>query len=416
MNAEIIAVGTEFLLGQGVNTNAVYLSRALASLGINVYFHTTVGDNRARLMSALKTALSRSDLIITTGGLGPTVDDITMGCIAAFSAKGMKSATSALSDIGKYFRKKGMARMPAVARKQALVPRNAAVFRNSVGTAPGVVLRHGRALIMALPGPPREMAPMFEDYGAAYLRENCCAGACVIKSRTLRTAGLIESRVNNRVRDVLSISGDTTVGIYAHPGNVDLRITAKAVDSRRADSRICRIERKIRQRLGDHIYGIDQDELEDAVGALLKSKHKTISTAESCTGGLVSDRITNVSGSSGYFLMGVTAYSNNAKTKILRVPAGVLDRYGAVSRRVAACMAKGAQRLSGSDIALGVTGIAGPAGGSRKKPVGLVYVSVVNGAKTRTWEFRLSGSRKDIKYQVSCLALDMVRRELMVTR
>ncbi len=412
MNAEIIGIGTEILLGHIVNTNSAYLSRKLASLGINVYYHSTVGDNPARLASLLKLALSRSDIIFTTGGLGPTVDDITLSVITRVCFKNLDFNKDVLKDINSYFKRKGLKTTPQDAVKQAYIPEGAIRFKNTVGTAPGIFLKHWNRIIIALPGPPRELNPMFEKYIMPYLKKKGCAGDWTIKTRTVKTTGLVESLVNKKVKDLLSMSGDITVGIYAHLGEVHLKITAKDKDEKRANKRIKGVEKDIRRRLKDYIYGIDNDTLEEVVGKFLMRKKKTLSIAESCTGGLVANRITNVSGSSLYFKMGITAYSNQAKEKLLSVSRESIRKHGAVSKVVASEMAKGIGNLADTDISLGITGIAGPTGGTKKKPVGLVYISIITGKKRSTKEFRFTGNREEIKYQTSIAALDLIRRSL----
>lgn len=413
MNAEIIAVGTELLLGHIVNTNACYLSRKLASLGINVYHHNTVGDNPGRLYAALELALLRSDIIFTTGGLGPTVDDITMKVISDVCSRKMIFKKNILKGITVYFKKKGLKATPQDARKQAFIPERALWFKNNVGAAPGVVVDRRGSTIIALPGPPRELEPMFEQKVIPYLQRKGCSSRGIIKTRTIKTIGLVESRVNNKVKDLLKIAGETTVGIYAHLGGVDLKITTKAKNRNTMDKNLAKIEKTIKRRLTEYIYGLDSDTLESVVGRLLVNKGKTLSIAESCTGGLVGDRITNVSGSSRYFKMGVIAYSHIAKQSVLGVSKERLKRFGAVSKETAYEMAKGAQRLSGSDVALGITGVAGPKGGTKTKPVGLVFMSVVKGTRKKTKEYRFTGNRQEIKWQTSCAALDLVRRILI---
>ena len=375
MRAEIISIGTELLLGHIVNTNAAFLSQRLAELGIDVYHHTTVGDNPSRLTVAIKQALARSDIVITSGGLGPTVDDITAGII---------------TDI--------------VGRK------GARRIRNMVGSAPGMIARHYGKTIVCLPGPPRELEPMFVTGVVPHLRPY--RGSWTIRSRTIKIMGLAESRVNGMVKDLLRLKPPTTVGIYAKLGEVDLKIMSKAGNEREADRAIIKIEGKIRSKLKDHIFGYDDETLEGAAAKLLTKKRLTVAVAESCTGGLVSSRLTNVSGSSKYFIMGLTAYSNEVKKNILCVDPAVLKKHGAVSKQVASQMAVGIGLLAGTDIGVGITGIAGPAGGAKTKPVGLVYVALARrGRAPLVKEFRFRGSREEIKFQASQVALDLVRKQ-----
>lgn len=412
MNAEIIAVGTEILLGSIVNTNEAYLSRRIALLGINVYYQSTVGDNPSRLTHALKLGMSRSDIVFTMGGLGPTVDDITLLAIARACDRELCFEKKILRDIKAYFRKGGIKKIPPDAVRQAYIPEGAKWFKNELGTAPGIFLKSGGKVVIALPGPPRELAPMFEKYIEPYFRRKGYAGDWTIKTLTLKATGMVEADVNSKVKDILSLSGDTTVGIYARPGEVDLKITAKASNGKKADKAIKAIEKRIRKRIAPFIYGVNDETLESVIASVLKSKKKTLAVAESCTGGHVADRLTDISGSSDYFMMGVAAYSNRAKEKLLSVPSEDLKKFGAVSRVVAYKMARGIRDLSDADIGLGITGIAGPSGGSKDKPVGLVYISVVSGKKAVTKEFRFAGTRADIKRQASIAALDLLRKFL----
>ena len=400
MRAEIISIGTEILLGHIIDTNSAYLSQKLAEIGIDVYHHVTVGDNPPRLTEVIKTALSRSDIVIMSGGLGPTIDDITVPVIKKFADK------SPIRWID-----------------------------NKIGTAPGLIITPSKhQTIIALPGPPRELAPMFEDAVIQYLlgKPHTAVwgishaktwriphtGVCgyTLKSRTVKIVGLPESVVNGKVKDLLSLKPPTTVGIYAKLGEVDLRIMAKAGSVKEANKAISKIDAKITARLKGYIFGRDDETLEEAVGKSLIKNKKTIAIAESCTGGLISNRITNVSGSSQYFKMGVVTYSNESKINMLGVSGKTLRKYGAVSKETAVEMAKGVMRLAASDIGIGVTGIAGPGGGTKSKPVGLVYAALVKSVKgskgQRVKEYHLKGSREEIKFQVSQVGLDLIRRNV----
>lgn len=373
MNAEIISIGTEILLGHIVNTNTAYLSGKLAELGIDVYFHTAVGDNPSRLTESVDKALARSDMVITTGGLGPTVDDITAETIRRVSEK------------------------------------NPIFVKNKVGTAPGLIIEDHDKIIICLPGPPRELEPMFEHNIIPYLKKRF-KSSWIIKSRLIKTTGLAELQVDGLVKDLLKLTPPTTVGIYAKLGEVDLRIMAKAKNELEAKKAIGKIERVIKSRLKDYIFGSDDETLEEAVGMILTKKKKAIAIAESCTGGLISDRITNVSGSSRYFMASVISYSNESKENFFGVSGKSLKKYGAVSKEVAFQMAKGIKFLACVDIGLGITGIAGPTGATKKKTIGLVYIALVTDKKKIVKELRFRGSRKDIKFQASQVALDLIRR------
>ena len=424
MNAEVIAIGTELLLGYTVNDDAAHVSRALAGLGIHCYRHLTVGDNPARLAEAIRASLERADLVVTCGGLGPTVDDITLETIAAVTGCRLIHRPAILRKIQARFRRLGI-RMPPSNRRQALLPEGAVELPNAIGTAPGFLLKlkhvdnsivsrfksQAPKILAALPGPPSELVPMLEKRLVPRLRR--LTGGAAIRSRTLKTTGLTESEVDAKVQDLLRMTGAATVGIYAHPGQVDLRITARAVSVTAAGRLLSRLEKKIRRRLGKLIYGADSETLEQTVCAFLKKLRRTLAVAESCTGGLVQHRLTETAGASDVFLGGVVAYSNSVKRSTLGVSETCLKKHGAVSPQTARAMAEGVRRLTGSDSGLAVTGIAGPTGGSRKKPVGLVYIALSADRKTQTRRFLFSGTRSQIKLKASQAALDLLRLHLL---
>ena len=407
MKAEIISIGTELLLGHIVNTNAAYISGKLAEMGIDLYYQTTVGDNVQRLTQTIRKALVRSDIIILTGGLGPTIDDITMESIANLIGRPLVLNRAILRDIERHFKSRGF-KCPPGNDRQARVPEGAKCLRNNFGTAPALIVEHLGKVIICLPGPPREMEPLFEGEVARYIK-NRFKPASTIMTRTIKTAGLPESRVNNIVKDLLKLPPPTTLGIYAKLREVHLVIMAKANSRRRALKAIAVIEKKIVSRLKDNIFGYDEDTLESVVGRILAKKKLTLSIAESCTGGLLSKRITDISGSAKYFTTGMITYSDEAKENFLGVPEAVIKKYGAVSSQVCERMALGIRYVACADIGLGITGVAGPTGGTARKPVGLVYISFVNDDKRIVREFRFKGSRPDIRWQASQAALDMIR-------
>ena len=411
MKAEIIAVGTEILLGHIVNTNTSYLSRSLAGLGIDVYHQSAVGDNPARLSAMLIRALNRSDIVITTGGLGPTVDDITLETIAGATGKNLVFKKGIFKRIKNNFKRRGY-RMPKEARRQAFVPEGANALRNDVGTAPGLIIESYNKIIIALPGPPRELTPIVERFVVPYLKKIHPA-AYTIKSRTLKLMGLAESQVNVKVKDLLKLSGDLTVGIYAHVGQVDLKITCKAKTKKETDQKIKRIENKIRRRFGKYIFGIDSETLEKVVGELLIKKKKALAIAESCSGGYISSLVTNSPGSSKYFIMGVVAYNNKIKTDFLGIDKKIIKEKGAVSKEVASLMAKRVRQLADTDFGIGVTGIAGPAGGSKNKPIGTVYIALSSNRRATLKKFTFIGTRQEIKLQAAQQALNLLRLSLV---
>lgn len=408
MRAEIISVGTEILLGHIVNTNASYLAKKLALLGIDLHYQTTVGDNPARLVSVLEKALSRSDVVITTGGLGPTVDDITLCAIGSATSRALVFDKKIKASIDRYFKKRGR-KTPKDALRQSKVPRGSCWFENKVGTAPSLLMEHDKKLIIALPGPPRELIPAFEKDIIPYLKGKGAIGDWTIKTKSIKIVGLVEVEVNRIVKDLLSIGPKTTLGIYAHLGEVDLKITSKAKNEKAADREIKKIEKKIRKRLGNYVYGVDNETLESIVGEILTKCGKTLAIAESCTGGLIANRISDISGSSAYLKMGVVAYSNKAKTDLLGVSHEKLKKYGAVSKEVALEMAKGVKNISKADISIGVTGIAGPKGETKKKPIGLVYIAVASNKIKMVKKCLFTGNRREIKHQASTTALNLLR-------
>lgn len=412
MRAEIISIGTEILLGHIVNTNSAYLSKKLAHLGIDLFYHTTVGDNPKRLVSTIEKALSRSDVVFTTGGLGPTVDDITLSGISEATSNPLTYNKKIEKYIKLYFKKRKLKKMPKEAFRQAFIPQGAVWFENKMGTAPAILIKTENKLLVALPGPPRELIPLFEEKIVPFLKDKGFAGKYLIKTKTLKVTGIPEVSVNKKIKDLLNEGPDTTLGIYVHLGEVDLKITSKAKSKSKIDSNIKRLEKLLRKRLGNYIYGEDKDTLESVVGKLLTHKKKTLSIAESCTGGLLANRITNVSGSSKYFKMGLVAYSDKVKTKFLKVPNEKLKKYGAVSKEVALCMAEGIKKLAETDVSVGITGIAGPRGKTKNKPVGLVYIAIINNKTKLIKECHFHGSREDIKHLSTITALNLVRASL----
>ena len=439
MNAEVIAIGTELLLGFVVNTDTAYLGRVLAGLGIDCYRQVTVGDNPARLAEAIQTALGRADLVITCGGLGPTVDDVTLETVARATGRRLILNRSILRGIEARFKQQGI-RMPPSNRRQALLPEGAVPFPNKVGTATGFMLKvkrgqvkvkrglvkRGQALflnsekkmpdpmLVALPGPMAELKPMVERRLIPRLRR--LAGGAVLRSRTLKLSGVSESEVDAKVRGLLALKGAVTVGIYAHPGQVDLRITAHGKSEREAQRLIAGVERRVRARVGPLIYGADEETLEAAVGALLRKRPLTLAVAESCTGGLIQHRVTEVPGSSDYFRGGVVVYANQLKRSLLGISEELLKKHGAVSSQAAAAMAAGVRRLTGADLGVSVTGIAGPTGGTKQKPVGLVYIGLADTRQTVTRRFLFTGDRSAIKLKTSQTTLNLLRLYLSSSR
>ncbi len=409
LTAEIISVGTELLMGQIVDTNAAYLAARLPRLGIGCYRRQTVGDNKERLTETIITALNRSDIVFTIGGLGPTADDITKETVAEVLGDKMKFDASVARKIESYFERMGVP-MAEINLKQALVPERGTALDNPNGTAPGAVFVSDSKKVVVLPGPPREFCPMVENQVIPYLLGYAdCWGA--IESRTLKITGKGESTVADEIKDLLE-SEEPTVAPYAKFGEVHLRISSASPTSRDAFAKIDDMEAKIRECLGDCVFGTDDDTLESVTVKALLDSGKTIATAESCTAGMVSAAIADVAGSSGTLLGGVVSYANEVKMNTLGVPKEVLDTVGAVSEECAKAMAEGVRKVTGADIGVSTTGIAGPGGGTDTKPVGLVYIGLATDEGTTVQRNVFNGGRNDVRRRTVQKALDAVRRFL----
>lgn len=374
MNCELISVGTEILLGDILNTNVQYLSKELAALGMSVMHHSTVGDNKERLIDALDLAFTRCEIVILTGGLGPTPDDLTKETCAEYFGFGLYEDENILKNIEAYFCNKNIP-MPECNKKQALVPENSIILENRNGTAPGLIMEKDGKIMIVLPGPPKEMAPMFREQVRKYLKKYTKE---VIVSHSIRTFGIGESAMSEKVEQLLS-SSNPTVAPYAKSGEALLRVTAKAEDEKEAEKLMKPIISEIEEKLGEYIYGIDTSSIEEATVDLLKKKKLTVAFAESCTGGLCAKRITDVAGASEVFHCGVVSYSDEIKNKVLGVKKEHLTKYGAVSGVVAAEMALGVKNISGADFGAAVTGFAGPFYEGCEDPVGLIYIAVTDG-------------------------------------
>ena len=402
---ELISVGTEILLGDILNTDAQYLSVELAKLGISVIHQSTVGDNRERLLAQLDEAAKRSDIIILSGGLGPTPDDLTKEVCCEFFGKELQLHEPTVEKIRNYFSSKGL-EMAQSNIKQAMLPEDCVIFPNENGTAPGMAIEKDGVHILVLPGPPRELKPMFKNSAVPYLMQ---FSDKIIVSHNIRTFGIGESAMAEKVSDLLD-GENPTVAPYAKDGEALLRVTAMA-DSEEAAEKLCKpVIDEIKSRLDGFVYGVDYTCIEEAVIELLKKNRLKAATAESCTGGLIAKRITDISGASEVFDCGIISYSNEIKHKVLGVSEDDLKKYGAVSEPVAKQMAQGALRVSGADVAVSVTGIAGPNSDGTDKPVGLVYIALAD--KDNVWVKELRTSRNDRSYNryVSASnALNMIR-------
>jgi len=426
MKVEMVSFGTELLKGK-INTDIAYLGEKLNSIGLAIDRETTVGDNQEKIESVLQEALNRSDIIITTGGLGPTFDDLTRNAMAKVLKKKLVFDREVMHQIAAHFAKRDL-EMPKDNEKQAYIIEGAKVIPNKVGTAPGMVMERKTkagskskvqkaSIIIMLPGPPREMRPMVEEVVLPYLKERY--ERKILKKCILHICGLTESAVYEKIKEVVEIErrmegGILRFSILAHLTRIDVEISGEGENELLVDEMLHKARQEIYDCLGECIYGKDEDTLESVVGRLLLSKRLTLAVAESCTGGLIGDRITDVAGSSVYFKEGVVAYSNEAKVRVLGVKEETLNEFGAVSRETALEMARGVQRISGANVGLATTGIAGPTGGTAKKPVGLVYITLVwpEMGVELCREFRFSGQRREIKESTVANALDILRKAL----
>ena len=362
MVVEIVTTGTELLLGQIVNTNSAYLAAELNKLGLDVLYQTTVGDNRDRMRNALSIALDRSDIVITSGGLGPTQGDITKEVSASLFDRELSLHQPSLDNIKQICAFRGYP-MASNNVRQAMVPNGAIVLDNACGTAPGIILEHNGKIIINLPGPPFEMKDMFTRKVIPYLTEKYGVEATIL-SKVLNTFGIGESTLEEKIKDLILSQSNPTLALLARPGEVIIRITAKAALKSEAQRMIDVLEREIRSRIDEYIFAVDDITMEEIVGDLLKESHMTISCAESCTGGLLSSRLTDVAGSSAYLYGSVISYDNEVKISELKVPRHILETVGAVSEETAIAMDEGIKNKFGTSIGIGITGIAGPDGGS----------------------------------------------------
>lgn len=407
--AELIAVGTELLLGNIANTDAQMISQGLSQLGINVYYHTVVGDNPQRVRQAVDIARGRADILITTGGLGPTCDDLTKAAVAQAFGKELVYHEPSAQRIRERFAQRGT---PVTENnfQQAMVPEGCTVLDNDWGTAPGVAFQADGTHVLMLPGPPRECAMMFRHRALPYLQK---LSDGVIASRTVKTFGIGESAAEALLRDLMNALHNPTLAPYAKPTGTELRITAHAPTREEALRLIAPVEEQVKAILGDKVIGVDVDSLEEVCFALLKDRGLTVGTAESCTGGLLAKLLTDLPGSSAVFRGGVVSYTNGVKAGLLGVPQDLLDRYGAVSPQVAEAMARGAKAALGCDIALSTTGVAGPDADDRGNPIGLVYLGLAWGDQCRVTEFRAGPvERERVRRQAAQTALDLLRRHL----
>ncbi len=409
MKAEIITVGTEILLGDILNTNCRYLSRELAAMGIEMYYQITVGDNEERLLKTLEESLNRSDIVICTGGLGPTEDDITKEVCAKYFGYELELHKSSLDAMIERF--KHMNRVPTKNNeKQAYFPKEAYVLKNDNGTAPGCIMEKEGKMIVVLPGPPKEMESMFENYVKPYLSK---LTDDVIESEVLRIIGVGESKVENDILDIIDSQTNPTIATYAKGYECTLRITAKAKSVEEAKELIKPMSDEMKRRFGQSLYATGETSIEEVVAKMLVENNLKIAVAESCTGGMVSASLINYPGISSVFMEGCVTYSNEAKMKSLGVKKETLDVYGAVSPECAKEMASGVAARYNTNVGIATTGIAGPGGGTDEKPVGLVYFGIYINGKVITKKYVFNGDRQGIRERATRTILNDLRLELL---
>ncbi len=410
MTAELICVGTELLLGNIVNTNAAFLAEQCAALGLSMYYQSVVGDNAERLEGMLRTAVGRSDVVILSGGLGPTEDDLTKETAAKVMGRPLVEDGRAREEIARTLARMGRD-ITENNWKQALVPEGSKVLYNPNGTAPGIIMDGGGACVVLLPGPPNELMPMFKEQVAPYLAKKQPMAIC---SKMVKLCGIGESAAETRIKDLIDAQENPTIATYAKTGEVHLRVTARAEDEARAQELIRPVAEELKQRFGSLVYADDaQVTLEQSIAVLLEKYRLTLTTAESCTGGLLAGRLVNVPGISRFFKEGYVTYSNEAKEKRLGVSPDTLREHGAVSRQTAEEMALGGAKSAGADVCVAVTGIAGPDGGTAEKPVGLVYFGCYCKGRIRTEKKQFSGSRGRIREYSVATALTLLRQAIL---
>ncbi len=410
LTAEIIAIGSELLTPTKTDTNSLYLTEKLNEIGIEVKLKTVVGDDENRLEETIKDALRRSDIVFSTGGLGPTEDDITRKVSARAVGRELVFREDVLAEVRQRFEQ--MKReMPEINKRQAFIIDGAGVLPNPNGSAVGMLYETDGKFLVILPGPPRENKPMFENFVLPKLREK--AGEIFVKRRILRVAGMGESAVDELIAPIYLKYKNPQTTILFNRTEIEIHLTAQCETESEAENLLGEVAAKIAGTLGSSVFSVNNETMEQVIGKLLAENKKTLSLAESCTGGLIAERLTEVSGSSAYFIEGAITYHNEAKIRTLNVPADLIEKHGAVSREVAEAMAKGMRTRAQTDYAVSVTGIAGPGGGSAEKPVGLVFIGYSDETETDSIKINLPGDRYLIRWRASQSALDLLRRKIL---
>jgi len=411
LNAELLSIGTELVIGRSLDTNSQWLSTRLSEMGVGVTHHTTVGDDHADNIDAFRTAARRSALVIVTGGLGPTRDDLTREVLAEVAGVPLALDEASLHHIEAMFARRNRP-MPERNRTQAYLPQGATPIPNPNGTAPGIWMEVGSSVVVCLPGVPAEMYAMFNEWVAPRVRERF-GGARATVVRTIRTFGTGESHAEELLGDLITRGRDPEVGITASEATITLRVVAHGANPEEASAKAARDVAFIREKLGTLVYGEDDETLATAVGRLLSERRQTLATAESCTGGLVGHMLTEIPGSSAYYLGGLIVYSNEAKSKFCDVPLSLLEQFGAVSPQVAQALAQGVRARFNADFGVGVTGVAGPGGGTAAKPVGLVYIAVADANDCQVIQSNWPADRSSIKIRSAKTALNLLRLRLL---
>ena len=410
MNACILAVGTEMLTPFRVDTNSLFVTEHLNAIGCDVRMKAVVGDDVAELASLFESVLGWADVVVLTGGLGPTEDDITRDGVARVLKRSLVENEEVIDRIRRRFARRGLT-MPDINRRQGLVPEGATILENANGTAPGLWLEHGRTAIVLLPGPPREMKPMFENHVRVRLEK--LAGDTRFATRVLRVSGLGESAVDEKIAPIYMKYENPQTTILFNSSEIEIHLKAHGRTEADAEALIDDLSLKIEKELGNSAFSFRGETMEEVVGRRLAMTEFTLAIAESCTGGLIAQRLTSVPGSSKYFIEGVVTYSNESKTRLLGVDKKLIKEFGAVSQQVARDMARGVRHRAKTDFGLAVTGVAGPGGGTEEKPVGLVYIALADSAHTEHKKLTIPGDRELVRWRASQAALDMLRRRLI---
>jgi nicotinamide-nucleotide amidase len=410
MKAAVIAIGDELLIGQVINSNAAFIAERLNSTGISVEKMITVGDDEEAIVNTLDRSLSEHDVLCLTGGLGPTHDDVTRSAICKFFKTDLILNEEALENVGRIITRRNVP-LTKLNEEQALVPRGCDVMQNSYGTAPGYFFHREGKHVAVMPGVPHEMKTMMERYVTPYFWQHPVGQ--VIRHRTIMTTGIPESFLFQQLGNLDELLEGAKLAFLPGLGGVRLRISVKEKDEATATKKLQRVEEGIRNKAAKYIYGVEDEELEQVLGRMLTERKLTIAVAESCTGGLIADKITDVPGSSNYFERGIISYSNQSKIENLKVPEELIETHGAVSSEVAKAMALGVRQIAGTDIGISTTGIAGPTGGSDEKPVGLVWIGYSDKNETLAVKFNFGDDRRRVKERAAQAALELVRRRLL---